>query len=32
MSGLSLASLSDAKGGGKRGPALVAGKPDESLL
>ncbi len=32
MSGLSLASLSDAQKGGKRGTAIVPGKPDESLL
>jgi hypothetical protein len=32
MSGLSLASLSDALRGGKRGPAIIAGKPGDSLL
>ena len=32
MSGLSLASAADAKKGGLHGPAIVAGKPDESLL
>jgi hypothetical protein len=32
MSGLSLASAADARKGGQRGPAIVAGKPEESLL
>ena len=32
MSGLSLASAADAKKGGLHGPAIVPGKPDESLL
>jgi mono/diheme cytochrome c family protein len=32
MSGLSLASAADARQGGLRGPAIVPGKPDESLL
>ncbi len=30
--GLSLATLEDARKGGKRGPAIVPGKPSESLL
>jgi cytochrome c553 len=32
MSGLSLASAADARKGGLHGPAIVAGKPEESLL
>jgi Protein of unknown function (DUF1549)/Protein of unknown function (DUF1553)/Planctomycete cytochrome C len=32
MSGLSLASAADAKKGGLHGPAIVPGKPEESLL
>ena len=32
MNGLSLASAADAKKGGLHGPAIVPGKPDESLL
>ena len=32
MSGLSLASAADARKGGVHGPAIVPGKPDESLL
>ncbi len=32
MSGLSLASAADAAKGGLHGPAIVPGKPDESLL
>jgi hypothetical protein len=32
MSGLSLASAADARKGGLHGPAIVPGKPDESIL
>src|SRR5260370_4226829 len=32
MSGLSLASAADARKGGLHGPAIVPGKPEESLL
>jgi len=32
MSGLSLATAADARNGGLHGPAIVPGKPDESLL
>ncbi len=32
ISGLSIASRASALAGGHRGPALVPGKPDESLL
>ena len=32
MSGLSLASAADAKKGGLHGPAIVPGKPEESLM